>query len=205
MAFVPAPNIVQAEVRATLAGQKIENRWMIDVLTAVTPTLVDDVANLVNVWAQDTYFDFLPDAVALVATVATDMSDANGAQVTIAPTGSFTGALGEEPMPNEVTFCISLHTASRGRSARGRSYMLATTKFTVTGNDLSAGRADQYKGAIQTLIDRVAAAGWSLVIVSYIANGVPRPGGPVYFGVTTATYTDLVVDSQRGRKPGNGT
>jgi hypothetical protein len=204
MPFVPAPNIVQAEVRALLDSQKIENRWMIDVLTAVTPTLVDDVANLVNVWAQDTYFDFMPDVLTLVETVATDMSDENGSQVTISPSGAFTGALSEEPMPNETTFCISLRSSFRGRSARGRTYMLATTRFATTGNLCHSGRADQFKGAIQVLIDRVAAAGWALSIVSYRSGGVARPGGPVYFPVTTALYTDLVLDSMRRRKPGNG-
>jgi hypothetical protein len=204
MPFVPAPNIVQAEVRCSLDGQQIENRWMVNVGAPVTPVLVDAVANLVNVWAQDTYFDFLPDVLSLNETVATDMSDENGSQVAIAPTGAFTGALAEEPMPNETSFCISLRSASRGRSARGRTYILAVTKFATTGNFLHAGRADQFKGAIQTLIDRIAAAGWGMVIVSYRHNNAPRVGGPVYFGVTNAIYTDLVLDSMRRRKPGVG-
>lgn len=204
MPFVPAPNIVMVEVRALLAGQHVENRFMVDVLTAVTPTLVDDVANAVNVWAQGTYFDHLPAAVQLSEVVATDMSVAEGTQVTIAPTGTFVGALDTPAMPNEVTFCISLRSGSRGRSARGRAYVLAITRDAVTGNDYLAARADQHVSDFQALIDAMTTAGWALVVVSYISGGAPRVGGPVYFPITTPLYTDLTVDSMRKRKPGVG-
>jgi len=47
--------------------------------------------------------------------------------------------------------------------------------------------------------------GYAWVVVSYITNLEPREGGPVYYPITTISITDLVVDSQRKRKPGNGT
>lgn len=204
MPFIPAPNLVMVEVRALLDGQHIENRFNIDVLTAVTPTLVDNVANIVNNWTQATYFDHIPSAVELTEVVATDMSVADGTQVTIAPTGAFVGALTSDPMPNEVTFCISLRSGSRGRSARGRAYVLAITRDAVTGNQLLAARADQHKADFQQLVTDITTAGWQLVVASYISGGAPRPGGPVYFPITTALYTDLTVDSMRKRKPGVG-
>jgi hypothetical protein len=205
MAFVPAPNVVMAEVRALLDGQKIENRFMIDTLAAVTPSVVADVANIVNIWAQGEYFDHLPAAVSLAQVVATDMSDVAGAQHSIAPTGAFVGAIAEAPMPNEVSFCISLRTASRGRSARGRSYVLATTKETVSGNLILAARADQHVADFNSLITAIGDAGWVWIIASYRADNAPRVGGPVYFPITNCLYTDLTVDSMRRRKPGNGT
>lgn len=204
MPFIPAPNIVMAEVRASLAGQDIENRFMIDVLTTPDAALVSDVANIVNVWAQGTYFDHLPNAVTLREVVATDLTTSDGAQHTITPTGPFTGALTEEPMPNEVSFCISLRSGSRGRSARGRMYVLAMTKFAVVGNFLNAARADLHRQDMQDLIDVVAGQGWQMVVVSYVTNNAPRPGGPVYYPIVTATFEDLTVDSMRRRKPGVG-
>lgn len=204
MPFVSAPNIVMAEVRATLDSQQIENRVMIDVLAPVTPTLVAAVATLFDTWVEDVYFPILPHAVALREVVATDMTTDTGTQVTVAPVGAVIGGLSNDAMPNEVTFCISLRSAARGRSARGRMFMLALQVPDVAGNTLAVGRAITFAAALNTLIASVAAAGWNLVIVSYNHGGGPRVGGPVYFPVVTALYTDLIVDSQRKRKPGVG-
>jgi hypothetical protein len=41
-------------------------------------------------------------------------------------------------------------------------------------------------------------------VMSRVSGGVPRPGGPVYYPITTVVSTDDIVDSQRRRKPGNG-
>lgn len=205
MAFVPAPQIVQAEVRALLDNQNIENRFMIDVLTAVTPAIVAEVANIVNVWAQAQYFDHIPDAVRLIETVATDMSAQNGSQHTIPTEGTFVGGLAGVIMPNEVTFCITHKSASRGRSARGRSYILGVNKASTTGNVIDEGLADALVADFDDLRDRITTAGWSWVVVSYIANKVPRPGGPVYFPITSSGYADLLLDSMKKRKPGVGT
>jgi len=205
MAFVPAPQIVMAEIRARFAGQSIENRVMVDVLAPVTPALVDDVANIVDVWAQAQYFPVLPTRVVLNSVVATDMSAQDGAQHTITPEATVTGGLAAEVMPNETTFCIGLKSNSRGRSARGRFYVLGLARPDVTDNDLSAVRANSFVAALNDLIDRITTAGWRLVVVSYISNGVPRAGGPVYYEIVNATFSDLVVDSMKSRKPGVGT
>lgn len=204
MPFVAAPNIVQAEVRAILDGQHIENRFTIDVLTTPTPTIVDDVANLVNVWAQDTYFDLLPHNVSLNSVVATDLSVLDGTQVTISPTSAFVGAVAANALANEVSLAISLRSTSRGRSARGRSYVLALPSDEVAGNFVAAGWAAALVTAFDTLRTRINTAGWAWSIVSYRSGGVPRPGGPVYFVVSSVLVTDLVVDSMRRRKPGVG-
>jgi len=205
MPFIPAPNIVMAEIRASLDSQHIENRIMVDVLTAVTPTLVENVANVVNVWAQEHYFSHLPQAVTLNEVVATDMSVDTGSQFSIAPTGPFTGALTNAPLPNECTFCVSLRTAARGRSARGRFYVLALQGADVTGNHLAAGRIVTLLADLNLLRTNLITEGWNQVIVSYRHNKVVRPGGPVYFPVTNAIATDDIIDSQRRRRPGVGT
>jgi hypothetical protein len=205
MAFVPAPQIVMAEIRALFAGQKIENRVMIDTLAAVTPAVVDDVANIVDVWAQASYFPVLPSRVVLNSVVATDMSAQDGSQHTITPEATVVGGLAAEVMPNETTFCIGLKSNSRGRSARGRFYVLGLARPDVTDNDLSAVRANSFVAALDDLIERVSTAGWRLVVVSYVTNNAPRPGGPVYYEIVNATFSDLVVDSMKSRKPGVGT
>lgn len=204
MSFVAAPQIVQVEVRCTLDSQRVENVFDIDALTTVTPTIVDDITNLVSVWAQDTYFDLLPHNVALREVVGTDLTTITGTQVTITPSGSVVGAVAANALANETTLCISHRTGNRGRSARGRSYVLALPVDEVAGNNVAAGWADLLVAAFETLRTRVNTAGWAWVVVSRRSGGVPRPGGPVYFPITTNLVTDLIVDSMRRRKPGVG-
>jgi hypothetical protein len=205
MAFVPAPNCVQVEILATKDGQQIENRFIIDVLTTPTPTIVDAVANLVNNWTQATYFDHIVSTVTLRGVQATDISAIDGSQVFIAPTGPFTGALGGPAMPNEVTLCMQLKTPARGRSARGRCYILGLARSDVTGeNTFWDTRAADLIADFNTLLGLITAAGWSWVILSRVSGGVPRPGGPVVYPVTSFAFIDLVVDSMRRRKPGVG-
>lgn len=204
MAFVPAPNIVMVEVRATLEGQQIENRFNINAQEAVTPTIVNDITNVVNNWAITQYFDWLPVAVQLRETVGTDLTVQNGDQVTLVPEAPVVGAVGGAQEPNEVTICVSLRSGLRGRSARGRSYVFALPKVQVSGNVLSETWIDGFVTSYQILIDALATNGTPLTIVSYRTNNAPRPGGPVYFAVTTALIVDPIVDSMRRRKPGVG-
>lgn len=205
MAFVPAPNIVMVELRCTLDGQNIENRWMFNALTTPTPGIVAEITNLVSVWAQNAYFDWLPNAVQLREVVGTDMSVQNGVQHTITPEAAVLGGLIGEAMPNEVTLCVSLRTGVRGRSARGRTYVLALVEQHVTQNTVAQVLIDAQVATFQALIDTMTTNGRPMAIVSYRSNNAPRVGGPVYFLVETAVVTDSIVDSMRRRKPGVGT
>jgi hypothetical protein len=206
MAFIPAPNLVTAEVFALKDGQQIENRFTIDVLTTPTDAIVDDVANIVDVWAQAHYFHHLPNTVSLRGVQATDVSVANGSQHLITPEGSVVGTLDAPAMPNEVTLCLQLKTGSRGRSARGRCYILGLARSDVTGeNTFWSVRATDLVADFTALKAAIDGAGWSWVVASYVANRVPRPGGPVYFPILSVAFQDLIVDSMRSRKPGVGT
>lgn len=205
MAFVPAPNIVMVEVRAQQAGQKIENRFMVNVLTDPTGPILASVAQAVMLWAQGTYFLNVTNNVSLTEVVATDMSQQDGAQWTELPSAPTQGSAGNDPMPNEVAYCISLRSGSRGRSARGRWYAFGLDKELVNQNVVEGTYRTAITGALQSLISVIEGLGYLFVIVSYVANGAPRPGGPVYYPVLTAVTADDIVDSMRKRKPGVGT
>lgn len=204
MAFVAAPNIVQAQVLMTFAGQQIENRFMIDTLAAVTPLSVESVADAVWEWANTHYRPVVTGDVGFRAVLATDMSSQTGPQFTVPFPGGTVGQVDGPSMPNETTLAIALKSASRGRSANGRMFLASLARSLVTANNVDATFAGQCVTAAQQLVTDVAAAGYLLVIVSYIHNHLPRVGGPIYFPVVTAQVTDLVVDSQRRRKPGVG-
>jgi hypothetical protein len=204
MPFVPAPQIVKVETRALFNGQHVENSFEFDALETVTQAIVDEITNFVSVWAQAEYWPLLPTIVQLLEVVGTDMSDENGFTHTIVPSGTVVGGRGGDCMPNETSFCVSLRSSSRGRSARGRKFVLGILKDDTINNDLIGSMPADFVGAFQALIDTMTTEGRPLVIVSRISGGAPRVGGPVYFPVVTAVAVDNTLDSQRKRKPGNG-
>lgn len=205
MAFVPAPNIIMAEVRYLLDNQHIENRLMINNSAAVDAAALEAMAILVWNWAENDLFPFLNASLRLVEVLTTDLTTVNGGQFTYAPDATTVGSEGGACLPNECAFCVSLRSTSRGRSARGRIYIPAIpVSAMVTQNNLSTTAASNLVSAVNSLVSLLLSGGKPLTIVSYVSNGIPRVGGPVYFEVENAVSTDTIIDSQRRRKPGVG-
>lgn len=204
MPFVPAPNIMMVEFRYNQSGQKTENRIMLNRQAPVTEADLQAAAILCWNWWQLDYSAHVTLNVELREVVATDLTTQNGPQTTYAPS---IGVVGDKPapLPNEAAFCISLRSASRGRSARGRWYVAG-----LSGNDrsdpntLTSIYTNDLTSSVQGLITQLAAAGTPWTVVSYRSNNAPRPGGPVYFEVENALAVDSVIDSQKRRKPGVG-
>lgn len=205
MAFVPAPNIMMVEIRMTNAGQQIENRIMCNNQGPVDEASLQAIATAVWDWWELTAAPLIPDEVLLREVVATDLTTQNGDQYVYAPDTTTTGEITGNVQPNEVSLCMSLRSDSRGRSARGRLFWPAISQNSmIDANNVSTTFANSFIAAGLSLIG-ICQEIAPLTIVSYVSNKAPRPGGPVYFPVTNATLVDRVVDSQRRRKPGNGT
>jgi hypothetical protein len=206
MAFVAAPNIAMIEWRCTRNGQQIENRLMVNMLTTPNPTLLAGIAVQMWDWWENTHSAHLSDTINLREVVATDMSQQNGSQAVYAPDTTTVGLQTGAALPNEVAFCVSLRSGSRGRSARGRWYTLSVVQAQmVDDNFLTPTAAGEFVADINALLAIIEGDSYLPVIVSYRSGGIPRPGGPVYFPITNATAVDAGVDSQRRRKPGVGT
>lgn len=206
MPFVPAPNIVQIEWRMSLFGQNIENRLMIDNFTTPSEAAITAFGIAAWNWWQNTYAPFVTNDVGLREVVTTDMGQQNGFQAVYAPSTTVTGEVITVGLPNETAFCLSLRSHFRGRSARGRWFVAGIPEsYRQDANTLTEVAAENYRGALQNYVNLFAAGPPKPVIVSYRSGGIPRPGGPVYFIIENVTVVDLVLDSQRRRKPGVGT
>lgn len=204
MPFVDTPNVVMCEILAQMDGQLIENRVMVDVFhqptTGDLSGLLAQFTNFINI----SYAPLLPVECTITGVKLTSLDARNRIQQIAALTvpGTVTGGA----MPNEVTYCVSLRTPQIGRSARGRFYVLGISRPNVgTQNRVGSAYRANITAAVESLRTRIASIGAAGVIVSYRTNGMPRPGGPVYFTWTSTTTTDDVVDSQRRRRPGVGT
>jgi len=205
MAFVAAPNIVQVEWRYLYEGQKCENRINVDNFGPPGVSDLNVLATAAWNWWENVYSLKINEAVTLASVVCTDMGLQNGSQVVYAPDTTTKGQVLGAVLPNETSFCISLHTDSRGRSARGRWFVAGVTDaYRATPNTLNVIDAEALRAALQNYINTTIEGARATVIVSRFANGAPRAGGPVYFPITAAAVTDLILDSQRRRKPGFG-
>lgn len=204
MPFVDTPNVVMAEIVAVMDGQVIENRVMVDVFHEPTSVDLGNVTTAVLSFVNLRYVQLLPVECVITSIKTTSLDARNRIQqiAAVSIPGEVTGGA----MPNEVTYCVSLKSTQIGRSGRGRFYVLGIAKANVsTQNRVGAGYRANITAALDFLRDALTDMLYRLVIVSYVTNGAPRPGGPIYNIVANAATSDDVVDSQRRRRPGVGT
>lgn len=209
MAFIPVTNTVQTNIRYTQIGQLLMNGLYWHKATPWTLTEVQALADdLWDAWATNMMID-LSTSLTLTEVQAIDLTTATSSIASHVQTLS--GSDGGAPMTPNDAFVLKLNTASRGRSFRGRIYLPGlTNNHQATLAVLSTTAANNLLGnlqGIQTAIE--ASSGADLVVVSRYSgvdvNGdpIPRASG-VATPVTSISYSDLNMDSQRRRLPGRG-
>jgi hypothetical protein len=109
-------------------------------------------------------------------------------------------------LPNNVTIAMSLNTALRGRSFRGRIYHIGLTENDVTLNTIPGTTLTPLIAAYEAA--RLLAAGsgsqtFQLAVLSYYAAKAIRTT-PVATPVTSIS-SDGIIDAQRRRLPKRGT
>jgi len=210
LAFVPVENTALVEFRMTLDSQKVENTlwvladegWPVEALTGLASNLLD--------WWSGSISPLLSGALGLTEIVCTDMTTDTSGQVTIGG-GGITGAIGGDPLPNAMAAAIAFHTASRGRSFRGRNYLTGLPAGARLGaNGIHPDFASSMVAAYGGLLTAVFPAGQTWVVASRFHGvdptthkPIPRSAG-VTTPVTSVVFTDLTLDTQRRRGPGRG-
>lgn len=203
MAYVAVQNTVMAEFRFTSGGVLLENTLYFERNVAVDiPSMTALGVTLENWWDVNIKPLQIP-AISYREVFLTDLTDQN------APTASqnaLSGATGTHltgsSMPFNVTCSISFRTNQRGRSFRGRNYVIGLATDQVSGNSLVAVQANLYEAAYADIFPTIP-ADWTWVVVSRFKDKAPRPVG-VTTPIVSAVFTDTTLDSQRRRLPGRG-
>lgn len=205
MAFIPAPNIVQCEIRGILDGQHVENRIYVNVLHAPTIADLNALAGALSGAVSVNWVPLMSGNWRCSEFFLRSMQTINDIQATYPqPSGSFTGTHGSPQLPNNVTLCVSLRSNFAGRSARGRLYWQCLSEDQVVSNNVDLAVVNQITSAVLALKVNIAALGFVWSVVSFRSGNIVRPGGPVYFPVNDVIVVDTVIDSQRRRLPGRG-
>lgn len=169
---------------------------------AIDAVNIQTITGLVGSWFATSLAPNLSEDWAPVRAVGVDLGSPTGptASVGLGGAGGVTG----EAAPNNVAACISLRTAQRGRSFRGRNYIPGIPNSLITLNTLDTGFINDLTTVYLMLVGPgTFAAGWQLGVVSrqqagsLLASGVITP-------VVDVLFTTPFVRSMRSREVGHG-
>lgn len=203
MAFIPTPQGISVEFRYTVGGQQTENVIAVRSEDSAPSFVLADVGQACLEWAEASYMPQQSEDVTLREVYVTDITSDSGGTYTATPLAPVVGGITEPVVANNVAFCLSLRTAKRGRSYRGRWYVGGFTRLAVTDSAIPLSFANVLVGLMEDLQTAINAVGCTWCVLSKRNGGNPRTEG-VLTPITAITFADLVVDSQRRRLPGRG-
>jgi|SRR5436853_1702729 len=202
MPFQPAPSIAQAVIEGSVDSQLTVNDTFWFSSGAITPVALALLGNALSAWVTASFAPLISrDWTANRARVF-DLSTPTGPQYDIGLAS--VGGVDVEAAPNNVAACVSIRTAQRGRSGRGRNYVPAIPNSLITLNTMDPTFMSDMLSAYSSLIGAgTFAAGWQWVVLSRITGGVPRANG-IGIPVTSVTFVGNSVRSMRSREVGHG-
>lgn len=203
MPFVPVPNTAQINIVYALDGQEIEN---VVYYTKTTTPILEDLAALtdeVRAYIVSSLLPALSSAIQLVRVVGVLLDVVDGFTVTNTTGLPASGGDSGDVLPNNVALCISVRTANRGRSFRGRNYIPGIAKTHTADSEFTTSAVTGLVGIWEGLTALAGDAGWTRTVVSRFSGHAPRTTG-IATPVTAVFAVDNVVDSQRRRLPGRG-
>lgn len=204
MVFVPTPNAVTASVRYLWDNQQVENTLSFYRAESWTETLMEQLANIIINWRTTQIRSLQASNLLMTEVYVVDQASDSAPAITVTvDSGDAPGTTGTPSLPNNVSLAIQFRTAFRGRSGRGRNFILGLAEGQVSGNLIANSLATSYQDAYQALAGDVEALDAQHVIISKQTDGAPRPNGLVRL-VTAYAFADLSIDSQRRRLPGRG-
>lgn len=204
MAFIPVLNTAMCELRFTLFGQQIENVLYFEHTGSISTLDLQNLATALDLWVANYYLlAGLSQDIAYREVFVTDLTTATSPTASASVNAGDIGTLTQPSLPGGTCIVASFRTAGRGRSSRGRNYISGLGESTVTGNQVALVITTQFITAYEELINNPP-TDWQWVVVSRYTGGNPRASG-VTEPITSVTFTDLNVDSQRRRLTGRGT
>lgn len=204
MAFIPALDILQVEMRYTWDGQKVENVLYVRGGSTWNTLQMSDTADMFYDWWLGNLQALQSDEVALTEIYVTDLTTASSPTFTRSGDPGDVGARMSPSLPNNVSLAIHFRTAGRGRSSRGRNYIVGMTEDQVVNSEMLDTEVGAYITAYEVLITAAFPNTGSWIVLSRFAGGAPRVAG-LPQTILSVGATDLTVDSQRRRLPGRGT
>lgn len=202
MPFQPAENVVSADMFFTWQGQQVMNKLHF-LMDPITPQGMADLAEEVYLWWANNLSTLVSSTVLLREVAVADLTTQDGGTASYVNSPLVGGSNVNESCTNNTAITVSLKTAGRGRSRRGRIYHIGLTENNIADNRVSQVALDALLVAYAKLRDPAVISAGQLVVLSRWFNGDKREVASAAT-VTSMAFTDQVVDSQRRRLPGRG-
>lgn len=169
MAFIPTANCARVIIGFATGSEAFSNTFH---ATKAGFTSVDmsNLATALDTWMNTNWKPSWPSSMTYTGITVYDIRTSTGERVFV-NTGAGAGAVAGSMLPNNVAGVVTLRTAERGRSARGRVYVAGLREEDIDAGALNAGaetRCESYVGSVRATI---LAQGWSMVIRSIQQDG----------------------------------
>lgn len=203
MPFVPVPSAIMAELVYNTPGGKAENTlWFTNPATHDASMLLDLCVAL-GTWWNAELRPVLSNEVSLASIKATSMVTATSPAIEYTTGFPIAGGAANPVLPSNVTIAITFLTAFRGRSNRGRNYIIGLSESAVQGDTIHPDYAADIKAAYDVLQAAVTPDGFDWVVASRYSgvdgNGDPIPRVSGQTTPVTGTKIEPTIDSQRRR------
>lgn len=196
--FIPGDGVVEIDINYSLQDKPAQNTLYVKRTAPWDATTLSDLGSSVVDWWVDQFAPILTQNIVLREVSLRDLTTAAGFIATFTPSTTVRGAVTEESVPNNVAFCVKFTTGRAGRSFRGRNYVAGFTRLAVNDDKVPESFANACVGAYNTFPDALIAFDATWGIFSRYINKAPRVTG-LFTPITGVGYTDLTVDTQRGR------
>lgn len=204
MPFIPAPNTLQARLRYNWGTQLVENTLYFEASAAVSVALANQLGAALVTWWGTHFAPISSNLMGLLQVYITDLTTDNSFVVAYSTGLPLVGQNTTEALPFNCAFCISLRTANRGRSGRGRNYVAGLTEAQQSQSVIAAATRTTIVAAYQLLVGPgLFVGGLELVVVSRRHNKQDRLSCLIQ-PVTNVLAVNDIMDSQRRRLPGRG-
>jgi len=202
MPFVPIPNTALVELRMTQGEQLIENTFHVEKEGILTVSDLQDIGATFVDWF-DNHRNLVIGTVTLREVAVRDLTTASSLGIIYATGLPLVGLLAGSAMPNSTTIAVKWGTGLSGRSFRGRTYHIGLAESQVSNNSIETATVTGLLASYNLLLTSINGSGYTMVVASRVANGVPRTTGGTT-PILSASFADITVDSQRRRLPGRG-
>lgn len=203
MAFIPAPNCVEVVFRFTWAGQRVAITLSFEGAAPATVSDMNSLATALETWWKASYRPLTPASLTLNEIAVTALDSATAPGIVLPITTNNTGTNANPSGASNSTVTTTFITALRGRSFRGRNYMVGLNPgYIQTATTISTALAGALVTAYINMQTAAFAQGFTHVVISRYHNNLPRVTAvstPV-----TGYQQELFLDSQRRRLAGRG-
>lgn len=202
MPSVIATNVVQVNMQYRVASQMVENVYHVHKGTAWTLSDIGALAAEFLSWETTDASPLRSEDCWLERVTATDLTSLTSGRVDTQLTIPINGSDIGDCVPQNVTFAVKGNIGQRGKGRNGRTFWIGIPTSKVSNALVDVTYATSIQTALNDLNTAVATAipGAALGVIHLYIDGVFMSPAP-FSEITSWTYTNLFVDSQRDRLP----